>query len=229
MSLLAVAQPGSLLEAFTQEIQSLGGSVTDSIEHEGNLYVRSTLDEVREVRPGDRMRTGIALRATDEDIRVHPYLFRLVCRNGAIIAQATQTQVISLDDPTGNPIPLMCRAVRECALPQAFEPTIGEIRGAMEREADVMLLWLPLMDRIPPSLLGRAFQTIARRFAEGRDATRFGLMNAVTSTARDTRDPEVRWRLEELGAQVPALREEDPVLRETKRALSVPRDSLVTV
>ena len=30
-------------------------------------------------------------------------------------------------------------------------------------------------------------------------------MNAVTSLVRDTRDPEVRWRLEELGGGIPAL------------------------
>jgi hypothetical protein len=29
-------------------------------------------------------------------------------------------------------------------------------------------------------------------------------MNAVTSVARDTRDPETRWRLEELGGAIAA-------------------------
>jgi transposase len=33
----------------------------------------------------------------------------------------------------------------------------------------------------------------------------FSLMNAVTSLARDERDPELRWRLEELGGAVPSL------------------------
>jgi hypothetical protein len=36
-------------------------------------------------------------------------------------------------------------------------------------------------------------------------------MNAVTSVARDTRDPELRWRLEELGGGVPiAVRPRSP-------------------
>ena len=30
-------------------------------------------------------------------------------------------------------------------------------------------------------------------------------MNAVTATARDTRDPDLRWRLEEFGGGIPAL------------------------
>jgi hypothetical protein len=49
-------------------------------------------------------------------------------------------------------------------------------------------------------------------------------MNAVTSTARDTRDPEVRWRLEELGAQVPALLDRTPHARESKRAMHAPTE-----
>jgi hypothetical protein len=36
------------------------------------------------------------------------------------------------------------------------------------------------------------------------DHTGFGLMNAVTSLARDTRDPDDRWRLEELGGGIGA-------------------------
>ena len=36
-------------------------------------------------------------------------------------------------------------------------------------------------------------------------------MNAVTSVARDTRDPELRWRLEEFGGGIPvAMPERDP-------------------
>jgi hypothetical protein len=46
--------------------------------------------------------------------------------------------------------------------------------------------------------------SILERFVEGRDTSRFGLMNAITSVARDTRDPEVRWRLEEMGGGIPA-------------------------
>jgi hypothetical protein len=34
----------------------------------------------------------------------------------------------------------------------------------------------------------------------------FGLVNAVTSVARDQKDPQVRWRLEELGGGILAMR-----------------------
>jgi hypothetical protein len=94
----------------------------------------------------------------------------------------------------------------------------------MEREADLMLLYLPLLSRLPREHFTALFATITRRFTEGGDRSRFGLMNAVTSTARDTRDPEVRWRLEELGAQVPALLDRTPHARESKRAMHAPTE-----
>ena len=40
--------------------------------------------------------------------------------------------------------------------------------------------------------------------SEGDDSV-FGLMNAVTSVAREEPDPEVRWDLEELGGGIPAM------------------------
>ena len=40
---------------------------------------------------------------------------------------------------------------------------------------------------------------VVERYFLGEDRSRYGLMNAVTAVARDTRDPEIRWGLEEFG------------------------------
>jgi hypothetical protein len=53
-------------------------------------------------------------------------------------------------------------------------------------------------------IMGRTLATILERFDIGADRTRFGVMNAVTSVARDTRDPDEKWRLEELGGSIGA-------------------------
>ena len=42
------------------------------------------------------------------------------------------------------------------------------------------------------------------RFDVDGDPTAFGLLNAVTATARDERDPALRWTLEAAGGSVPA-------------------------
>jgi len=47
-------------------------------------------------------------------------------------------------------------------------------------------------------------EEIAGRFARSSDGSRFSLMNAVTSVARDTRAPELKWDLEVVGAAVGA-------------------------
>ena len=69
-----------------------------------------------------------------------------------------------------------------------------------------MLTQLPQLLRLSEKLGPDVFPQILDRYfsgTEGRSA--FGLMNAVTSLARDTEDPELRWELEELGGGVPAL------------------------
>ena len=50
----------------------------------------------------------------------------------------------------------------------------------------------------------RLLRQIMNQFIRETDQTRFSLTNAVTTVARDTRDPEVRWRLEELGGAIAA-------------------------
>ena len=62
---------------------------------------------------------------------------------------------------------------------------------------------IPLLSKLAPEAAAELFQSIMGRHTMGRDRTQFGLMNAATSVARDTRDPELRWRLEELGGGIP--------------------------
>ncbi len=72
-------------------------------------------------------------------------------------------------------------------------------------EVDLALNMLPLLARMADAAGARAIvSTIIDRFFKERDQSRFGLMNAVTSVARDARDPEARWRLEEFGGAIGA-------------------------
>ena len=64
----------------------------------------------------------------------------------------------------------------------------------------------------------RFLRDVMAEFRDGKDRTRYGLMNAVTATARRTSDPELRWRMEELGGAVAALTP-DPVRPHGTRAV----------
>src|SRR5881227_3566186 len=76
-----------LLDVFVEEVAAHGGQVTDTFHDGQRLFTRSVLPHVEHVRPGDGVQGGVALKATDEGVWLHPYTFRLVCRNGAILAE----------------------------------------------------------------------------------------------------------------------------------------------
>lgn len=194
-------------DIFSQEILGRSGQVLEVFDDGSRLFARSVLPHVDEVRPRDRMHGGVALRATTEQVWVHPYLFRQVCKNGAIMSQSLQTRHLAgIDEPGSDDAAQQVReAIEVCCSAEAFTSSIDQVRSATEIQADAALTLMPHLARFPAAQQATMLQMIFERFFAERDTTRFGLMNAVTSVARDTRDPETRWRLEELGGGIPAL------------------------
>jgi hypothetical protein len=190
---------------FAEEITAAEGTVSETFDDGIRLFARSILPGVREIRPGDALRAGVALRATGSQVRVHPYVFRQVCRNGAIIAHALQSCDIEAaeHDTPKETLSAIRQAVRACCDEEAFANIAEDIRSSRDKVADVTLNLLPVLSRLRPELGTQIFRMIVERFFDGEDASRYGLMNAVTSVARDTVDPEVRWGLEELGGGIP--------------------------
>ncbi len=199
--------------AFTEEINAMGGTVVETFDDGERLFARSVLPRAREVLPNDRARDGVALRATETDVWIHPYVFRQICSNGTIIAHAVSTRrldrVDSLD--SGRAASAIREAVRACCAAENFTAVADEMRSASEMQADLVLTLMPLLARLPNSdTVAQLFSDIMERFINDADSSRFGLMNAVTSVARDTSDPEMRWRLEELGGGILAERPVTP-------------------
>jgi hypothetical protein len=193
---------------FIEEIQAAHGRVSDIFDDGVRLFVRSVLPLLREVRTADQVQGGVALRASEHDVWVHPYVFRLVCRNGAIMAHAIQTWHVEVHEFTTpqEGIELIREAIQACCDEEAFTGSVEEIRSAVLTPADMAINMLPMLSRLPAREATQMIRLIADRFVQEGDQSRFGLMNAVTSLARDTADPELRWRLEELGGAVPAGR-----------------------
>jgi hypothetical protein len=201
---LAAREIGTI---FAEEIQAAGGRVTETIDANPLFFARSVLPGTREVTKGDRVQGGVALRGSDEEILVHPYVFRQVCTNGAIRAHAIQTRRIvreEFPEFAGDAIATALReAIRAGCSREAFAEGVDEMRAARLDEVDVVLALAPMLSRMAPALAAEMLGSIMGRYTRGRDRSRFGLMNAVTSLARDTRDPEGRWRLEEFGGGIP--------------------------
>jgi hypothetical protein len=202
--------PHDLEELFAEEITAAGGTVTDVYNDGTRLFARSTLPQVLEVRPKDKVQGGVALRSVPDEIQVHPYVFRQVCRNGAIMAHALETlrleagQFPDAPDSVVEVTAELRQALRACCTEEAFAASTEEMRSAGTVEADLTIQLLPYLAGLPRDAAEHLLQQIMRGFERGRDRSAFGLINAVTAVARETRDPETRWRLEELGGGIGA-------------------------
>jgi len=202
-----------ILEAFTEEISTRGGRVTETFHQPGLLFARSVFPQEEEIRPGDKVQAGVALRATDAVAWVYPYVFRLVCTNGAIMAHAAEGREIpNLDTvPAFEAVSLVREAVESCCERSAFTSAAEQMRTAARHPVDFALSMMPFLSRLSsfgPEIARQIFE----RYLREKDRTRYGFMNAVTSMGRDTRDHATRWRLEELGGQIAVLQSAEPVL-----------------
>ena len=213
-----------ILEAFTEKISACDGKVTETFHQPGLLFARAVFPQAEEIRPGDSVQGGVALRATDTVAWVYPYVFRLVCKNGAILAHAAEGREIpNLDSvPAFEAVSLVREAVESCCERNAFAAAAEQMRTAAQQPVDAMLSMMPFLSRVS-SLSPELAQQIFERLFEENDRTRYGFMNAVTSVARDTREHVTRWRLEEFGGQIAVMQSAAPVLDDGAQEL-IPRD-----
>jgi hypothetical protein len=154
------------------------------------------------------MKSGVAIKAAECEICVHPYLFRTVCRNGAIMAHAIQTRRIENSDILSRETVSqeLREAIHACSAEEAFAEAARDLRLSVNSSVDIALSMMSFLSRMPSRVPAEIVGQILRRFFEEPDRSRFALMNAVTSVARDTSDPELRWRLEELGGGIGAAK-----------------------
>jgi hypothetical protein len=208
---------GELATIFADEIAAQGGTVTDTFDDGARLFQRAVLPDEREVQHRDRVQGGVALRATEDDVWIHPYVFRQVCSNGAIIARATQTrhiersEFVSYDDAQAELAGAVREAIQDCCSPEAFQNAADNMRSSVHASVDMALNVAALISRMPEDDRSRFFTRIFDQFLKSANHSRFDLMNAVTATARNLTDPEARWRLEELGGAIPFEAEQTQV------------------
>jgi len=195
-----------ILEAFTEEILAREGKVTETFHQPGQLFARAVLPQAEEIRTGDKVQSGVALRATDTAAWIYPYVFRLVCKNGAIMAHATEGREIpNLESvPAFEAVSLVSEAVESCCERNVFATAARQMRTASQQPIDVVFSLMPFLTRVS-ALSPEVVQQIFKRFFHENDRTRYGAMNAVTSVARDTRDHVTRWELEELGGRIAVM------------------------
>jgi len=193
---------------FAEEIDSCGGTV-QKVDADGeNLYCRATLPVAEEIAIGDSVRAGAALRATPSVACIRPWLLRTLCINGIIVRQAMPEREVEM--PLALPANVaeftLREAIAAACSEEAFTRAVKMVRAARRRPAELVMT--PFRRHMPgdSDTRRRLLMEVMRRFEAEDDRSAFGLMNAVTSLARDTAEPETRWRLEELGGSIAAGR-----------------------
>ena len=216
-------------EVFIAEIQAAQGTVSSSFEDESRLLVRSVLPRQRSVGPDDRLQAGVALRVSGPNIAVYPYVFRLVCTNGAILAHVLASQQILHVDPllVSETDTALRTAVQACCQEELFAAATAQIRAGKDVIADPALNLLPHLARLPRNLAAQVMDTVFNQWMMSADRSRFGLMNVITAFARDMEDPEARWQLEELGGRVGVPVLSRPPTPLSSRVEAEPIDALV--
>ncbi|MEM7453926.1 MAG: hypothetical protein AAF456_06170 [Planctomycetota bacterium] len=195
--------PNSVHNLFSGRIEALGGKILSSHTGDACLYARSTMPLAENLQAGDRVNGGVAIRMLDHEVQVSPFVFRQICRNGAIMSRELGSCEISVDplDP-GKTQEEVLEAIDACVRPEVFENNVSNIRGTIGRPVDAGLALMVLENRWQ---LGDLTRRIWHRLVRDRDRSKFGLMNAITSIARDEKDPEVKWKLELLGGRIPTM------------------------
>jgi hypothetical protein len=96
----------------------------------------------------------------------------------------------------------LVEGVAACCAPEVFTDVVRRIRSSTQADADMALTLLPMIARLAAAGTPKIIAKIIDRFFRDGDRSQFGLANAVTSVARDTKDPELRWNLEEFGGGI---------------------------
>jgi hypothetical protein len=193
-----------VLDVFTEEVEARGGTTRDVWSDDNLLFARSVLGPAADVTPGDKVRGGVAIRGSAEGIKLSPYVFRLVCTNGAIMAKAKETFVL---DDLGYKHPddildTIRQGVEACAGEETFLHSVEGMRRSSESSDLMSVHVLSLLAHLMRRHFEFRRQATVHRFVNGPDHTLFGLGNVITAMARDTVDPRRKWELEELGGGI---------------------------
>jgi hypothetical protein len=189
-----------VLDLFRQEVDELGGQVSDAFNDGLRLFARSTLPAEARVSPDDAVKAGVALRWMDKTIEVRPYVYRIICRNGAVLAHSDQGRSIPFASTEDEMEPIR-EAIHAAAAPETFHEFVRAMRESKRQPLDPELLLLALM-RHRAATDESVVLDILERFRKEGAFDLFSMANAVTSLARDTREPVRRWDLESAGAAV---------------------------
>lgn len=193
--------------------------ITDS-----RLYIKAVMPKIQgEVRKGDVVQAGVAISNSEVgqgSVMIQPLIFRLVCSNGAImadnkfsarhvggrtkadddVAHLLSNEALMADD---RAIMLKVRDVIRASFNDAiFQQRLQQMRDATQDKIQGDIVEAVKVLAKKESLNDFESGGILRHLIEGADLTRYGLHNAVTRMAQDVANYDRATELETLGGTI---------------------------
>lgn len=215
-----------LAEAVLPEMAKPGLRVESAEITERRFYLKVVNERVQgEVKKGDIVQAGVSISNSEVgsgSLAIQPLVYRLVCSNGAIMADGSLRKYHAgkahgggddmlawdrLSDEarraTDQAIWLQVRDLARAALDEAvFNSALEKMRAAAEQRlvagpTEV----IEVMDRRFRLAEGEK-KGILEALIEGADLTRWGVANAVTAASKKVDDYDRATELERLGGQI---------------------------
>jgi len=196
---------------------------------ENRLYFKAVTEKLTfEVDVGDVVQAGIVISNSEVglgSVAVEPLLYRLVCKNGAIISdRAMRKYHVGRHHQNLDELTELFRDETRKANDQAFLMKLQDItRAAFDQVQFDQVKNIAIdahtrkIEAGPNQVLDRVTETFGLKKDEtegvlqalisgsGRDQTQWGLANAVTSVANTTEDYERATELEKIGGRILTL------------------------
>ena len=217
-----------IASAALPALMDTGARVESSQITDSRLYIKAVMPKIEgEVRKGDVVQAGVVISNSEVgqgSVLIYPMIFRLVCLNGAIMADSrfsarhlggkigTRTDVahlLSNEALMANDRAIMLK-VRD-VIRASFDSAVFQQRLELMRDAAKDRLQGDVVEAVEAlskrhTLTDSEGSGILRHLIEGGDLTRYGLHNAVTRHAHDVDSYDRATGLETLGGHILTLR-----------------------
>lgn len=198
--------------------------ITDS-----RLYLKAVTPRVEaEVKPGDVVQAGVVISNSEVGLgalSVRPLVFRLICRNGAVVNEAVRRYHVGRQVDSDEAAHVfrdatlaaddralwmkLADVVRAAVDETRFQAVVQRLRVSAESE--------PMQDpNQGVKELGRRLQlseheqgSVLHHLVLGGDLTRYGALNAVTRAAEEADDYDRATELETIGGAVLGMTEQE--------------------
>ncbi len=203
MTTITMIDTKTIRDLFTQEVVAHGGHVIQTSTNKQYLLIEATLTISDSLLKGDYVQGGVALYYSPELIAVHPYLFRLICESGLLIADTPEECIIWQQGDKALTEKKLTKhlntAIKCCTKKDTFSQTIASLKTSLSKEVILLkeILSLPRFTE-DNSLLNE----LLRHAIIEDDDTAFGLINTITSTARDITFPQTCYQLQKLAGEI---------------------------